>query len=192
MKKCSKCNISKSRDSFRKHKCTKDGIYTICNACVKEDQIKRREIQTQVTKEDANNFISEEVSKGTIYKCKTCEVGKLANAFYYRRDYGKVYIPTKRCKECEKNYQRERIFGLDRNTYDNLLKSQEDCCSICGVSQEDYSKQGYRDNFAVDHCHSTGKIRGLLCDKCNRGLGFFNDNTEHLKSAVKYLEENMI
>jgi hypothetical protein len=44
-------------------------------------------------------------------------------------------------------------------------------------------------DLAVDHCHTTGKIRGLLCSKCNPALGAFNDNIEILNSAIKYLKE---
>jgi hypothetical protein len=64
---------------------------------------------------------------------------------------------------------------------DAMLESQGGKCAICGATE------GY--NFpAVDHCHSTGKIRGILCDRCNRGLGFFKDNVAILRAAADYLE----
>ena len=44
--------------------------------------------------------------------------------------------------------------------------------------------------LVVDHCHKTGKIRGLICDSCNVGLGRFKDNIDNLKNAIKYLEKN--
>src|SRR6267142_1795993 len=58
---------------------------------------------------------------------------------------------------------------------------QENSCAICGVS---FSRTPH-----VDHCHVTGKIRGLLCSKCNRGLGFFQDSVQTLESAVRYLKK---
>lgn len=45
------------------------------------------------------------------------------------------------------------------------------------------------DVVAIDHCHKTGKVRGLLCNSCNKGLGFFNDNKELLKNAIKWIGE---
>ena len=50
-------------------------------------------------------------------------------------------------------------------------------CCICGEKQE----------LVIDHDHRTGKVRGLLCGSCNKGLGFFKDNKKYLNSAIKYL-----
>ena len=63
-----------------------------------------------------------------------------------------------------------------------MLSSQDGKCSICGRERSQLVKQ-----LCVDHDHETGKVRGLLCDKCNRGLGFFNDDHELLKKALNYL-----
>ncbi len=62
----------------------------------------------------------------------------------------------------------------------NLLKQQFGSCGICGFSE---SSNGRR--FAVDHNHRTGRVRGLLCIKCNFGLGYFNDDPELLKAAIE-------
>ena len=64
--------------------------------------------------------------------------------------------------------------------YNKLLKKQNKKCAICE------SKKGSK-NLAVDHCHKTGKIRGLLCNKCNRGLGYLGDSIKIIKRALKYL-----
>ena len=79
-------------------------------------------------------------------------------------------------------------FGISVEEYSEILNNQEGVCAICKSDKPDVN--GYRNNFPVDHCHKTGKIRGLLCDRCNRGLGFLRDDTEILKSAILYLEKS--
>src|ERR1700677_4817800 len=82
--------------------------------------------------------------------------------------------PTKRRKASRKHNLKK--YGLTENEHYDLLKAQNDSCAICGKAQ----KQNNR-SFAVDHDHKTGKIRGLLCDQCNRGLGFFKDDIQFLE-----------
>jgi hypothetical protein len=68
-----------------------------------------------------------------------------------------------------------------------MLLDQDYKCAICKISETEI-KHKRNTYFAVDHCHSTGKVRGLLCNNCNCILGFINDKTEHLNNAIKYLE----
>ena len=72
------------------------------------------------------------------------------------------------------------------NDYNKILESQSNKCAICGSDKPD----GKYEVFNVDHDHKTGKIRGLLCGKCNRALGFFKDNIEILQNAIKYLSKD--
>jgi len=73
-------------------------------------------------------------------------------------------------------------YGLSIDDYDKLLLAQNKCCAICGLSEEKLGSILF-----VDHDHVSGKIRGLLCDSCNKGLGMFKDNAEILKKAIEYL-----
>lgn len=68
--------------------------------------------------------------------------------------------------------------------YDQLLLDQNNGCAVCGKSPEDNGKR-----LAVDHNHTTGEVRGLLCNNCNTGLGQLGDNPATLRLALRYLEE---
>ena len=72
-------------------------------------------------------------------------------------------------------------FGISLEQYNEMLKKQGSVCAIC----KEKCKSGK--NLAVDHCHTTGKIRGLLCSNCNRGLGLFTDDKIKLSNAIIYL-----
>ena len=82
--------------------------------------------------------------------------------------------------------QRLRKFGIDLMEYRRLLEQQNGKCAIC--CSEIGDAMGNR--LYVDHDHISGKVRGLLCSKCNFGLGNFNDDAELMRKAIKYLEEN--
>lgn len=78
------------------------------------------------------------------------------------------------------NYNR---YGITMKWYDDAFKIQDGRCAICyGVSDNKKSA------LCIDHCHTTNKVRGLLCNKCNLGLGHFKDNLDIMKSALLYLE----
>jgi hypothetical protein len=64
-----------------------------------------------------------------------------------------------------------------------MLEDQGHVCAICGTKDP-----GYKGRFVVDHDHDTGNVRGLLCDRCNTGIGFLQDNIAVLRSAINYLE----
>jgi len=69
--------------------------------------------------------------------------------------------------------------------YDTIFKEQKGRCAICGTPQEAIKRK-----LCLDHCHETGVIRGILCAKCNHGLGCFNDNIILLLKAVVYLRQS--
>jgi len=81
-----------------------------------------------------------------------------------------------------KNNKLRHKFGITIQDYNNMLEAQNGACAICG------SIGNGKKALAVDHCHTTGKIRGLLCDDCNNGLGRFRDNKQSLLKAIDYLD----
>lgn len=84
-----------------------------------------------------------------------------------------------------RDYHLKHKFGIGEAEYNQMFESQNKCCAICGSPD---SKDRRTKHLSIDHCHTTGRIRGLLCNKCNRALGGFEDSIEHLKAAIKYLK----
>lgn len=78
---------------------------------------------------------------------------------------------------------RKRYSGFTQEEYETKLKEQEYRCAIC----KSETHNGI--NWCADHCHSTGTKRGVLCYKCNVGLGYFKDNIESLENAIMYLNK---
>lgn len=79
---------------------------------------------------------------------------------------------------------RKRLYNLSQSDYDNLYRSQNGNCAICGKSGENQSEKTF---LVVDHDHETGKVRGLLCAHCNSMLGHAYDSKDILAAAIKYL-----
>ena len=75
--------------------------------------------------------------------------------------------------------QRARRYGLSLQEYRTILARQGNACAICKKSDQP---------LCIDHCHSTGKVRGFLCDNCNRGLGCYEDDSTRTRAATAYLE----
>lgn len=100
------------------------------------------------------------------YYCKPCCVRKT------RDQYTKEEIKVKNRKH---NLQHK--YGLSLEDFDNLLEDQNYLCKICKEEKE----------LVVDHCHNSGRVRGLLCRECNSGLGMFKDSILYLQAAQEYL-----
>jgi len=104
---------------------------------------------------------------------------------YYDNKTGKTSV----CKDCShmraskyhKNTYRYAKYGITKEQFDELFKNQEGKCPIC--------KTELKEEIHIDHDHLTGQVRGVLCGKCNKGLGQFNDNIESLTNAIKYLSK---
>lgn len=73
-------------------------------------------------------------------------------------------------------------YGITIEEYNKLLEEQDGCCKICGKYFTEYKR-----DFSVDHNHTTGKVRGLLCNSCNTGIGLLGEDIDILIKAIKYL-----
>lgn len=112
---------------------------------------------------------------GLKHYCKICANNR---NFEYRKTHSKKY------KYIKKN-ELKRSFNISLEFYNDMLLNQNSNCAICKINRIELNK-----DLCVDHNHSTGKIRGLLCHKCNSGLGLFQDNINILFEAVKYLKNH--
>lgn len=108
------------------------------------------------------------------------EIIKKKRQEYYQKNKEEFFHKTRK-------QHLKKKFNITIEDYKNLLDNQSNKCAIC---ESNSAKNKLNKNFSVDHCHRSGKIRGLLCNKCNAGIGYFEDNVHFLKNAIKYLEKN--
>ena len=114
-----------------------------------------------------------------------CEPCKLRNREYMRRKRAGIPQEEKsREWHSKRHYYLKYKYGITEAQYDEMLRLQDNKCAICKSSE---TKDKKRHRLMVDHCHSTGIVRGLLCSSCNKGLGLFNDAPNIMQSAIKYL-----
>jgi recombinational DNA repair protein (RecF pathway) len=117
-------------------------------------------------------------SRGRFGKANACKPCTLA----YQREYNKD----------PKNTRRNTLLKnrISQDDYDEMVRQQGGGCAICGrTSQSKRNSRQKQMSLCIDHCHKTGVIRGVLCDKCNIGLGAFKDNPALLHRAAEYLEK---
>ena len=96
-----------------------------------------------------------------------------------------MHEPNRLKKRRSKSSQLKYKYGITIEQYDQMFNKQGGLCAICGASQAEIGK-----TFAVDHCHETGKVRGLLCGKCNIGIGHFDHDFTKLINAAVYLDND--
>ena len=132
--------------------------------------------------------------------CSICKVEKKHSEFHVNKAWAHgIYF---RCKECankrskelydpelERNKGFKRRYGITLDDYAQMLKLQNNRCAICNGTATGNRRQK---NLSVDHCHTTGKVRGLLCHGCNSGIGYMKDDIELLEKAIDYLKGGMI
>lgn len=134
--------------------------------------------------------------------CKNCQ--KEYNREYRRKNIKKVKLKSKKWiknnkhkypeynkKAYNKRKDKKRDvflrwkFNITLEDYNNMFKEQDGKCMICKRPERQMKRI-----LCVDHDHKTNKVRGLLCNHCNAGIGMFQDNTEFLKNAINYLTNN--
>lgn len=131
-------------------------------------------------------------------KCTKCDK-TLALSCFSQRKGKKKYLSI--CKSCKAKYIAKRranmgqdgryifklknVYGITKEQYDQILKDQGNMCAVCETNEP----MGNGKRFHVDHDHETNEIRGLLCVRCNLGLGYLQDKVENIEKALTYLKK---
>ena len=184
---CKRCGKEKELNEFCKAKSYKDGYSNLCKECRNEISLERG-----VTRKRAVKLSDKETRV-----CTHCGVELPIEMFSItNKQYGWRHSWCNKCRNrhqtqkrvsngTERSRKLKSRFGITMDEYSAMLVAQDFKCPICGVSVSDCTK-----NLSVDHNHETGKIIGLLCDKCNLALGLFKDNKDSLRGAILYLEKH--
>ncbi len=167
LKECSKCNKLLPINNFNINRSTSCGLHSSCKLCLKVYYNNRSQALKDKAKESSLNC-------------------------YYNRKNG-VISEYKKRKEllAELNLSHaaishiKRKYNLSLEKYINMLEKQHYKCLICGISEKDISSK-----LAVDHDHESGKVRGLLCNKCNSAIGLLKEDPKLLIKAAEYLNNN--
>lgn len=118
---------------------------------------------------------------GKAYRCKSCD--DIAVKKYKIKNRGKMLANQRKANRLYK-------YGLTDEDYLKMKEEQDMKCWICKVGlQENATNRHTSETLCIDHDHETGEVRGLLCTRCNKGLGMFDDSIEHLLESIKYLSK---
>jgi len=170
MRKCGKCKVVKSLETaFHKSAKSKDGRQHYCKECMNEIAMERNGGR----KKDKLNHTD------THRQCRSCLSLIPKEDMPRNHEYYRTY-----CNPCNSEKTRvdslENKYGITIKEYNTLLDAQDGVCAICSAADNK--------KLSVDHDHDTGEVRGLLCHKCNSGIGLLGDKVDALQRAIDYLK----
>lgn len=140
-----------------------------------------------VTSFHKNGYRRKDGTSAARNDCKACNKKVHDEYVEQNRKELNAYMRSRYTEDEKKRireYGLKRMYGLSIEAFDKLLKKQGDKCAICRIHKSDTPRMD------VDHCHETGKIRGICCIRCNRGIGLLKDDPMILRRAIGYLEKN--
>jgi NMD protein affecting ribosome stability and mRNA decay len=173
VKRCSRCRQFKPRAAFAQNKAMRDGLQVYCLECVaayhQERQLaKGKNVPPRVKTPDGHKF------------CRSCGEIK-PHSDWHRNATASDGFSTS-CKACRAEKARaghlKRNYGLTETERDEMVASQMGLCVICLKAPAVH----------VDHCHKTGRVRGVLCFNCNSAIGKLGDDPDAVRRAAAYLE----
>lgn len=138
---------------------------------------------------EPNYYLPLVFPEGIVYDCR--KHGYLSLDDCYTKMYKET--PHYKCKRCIRDGNIRRNFAgmKSMECYENMKQQQNNVCKICNKEESIVSNNSNAiKSLAIDHCHKTGKVRGLLCQSCNAMLGYSKDSVDILLSAIMYLKSH--
>jgi hypothetical protein len=175
MKRCPECGLTKARGDFHRRRDRSDGLTRNCADCTKA---RWRKTQAHLYKTRRRNR-AEVFSQGCI-KCATC--AKLKHPDLYAISNRSSSGHAWRCRHCEHDRRLQSKYKISAYDWGNMWSAQGGLCAGC----ENHLTGGW--TTQVDHCHKTGKVRGLLCNRCNTTLARVRDDPCYLRRLANYVE----
>ena len=174
-KRCPRCQKVKPRTVFASNKSMRDGLQAYCRECSAEYYRQRQEAKGCRVREKVP------VPPGSKH-CRGCNEVK-PHSDWHRKPSAPDGLAS-RCKTCKAAVRPadhlRRNYGITEADRDELIASQKGVCCICLAAPA----------VQVDHCHKTGRVRGVMCFNCNSGLGLLRDDPDAMYRAADYLEGN--
>ncbi|MFJ6087445.1 endonuclease VII domain-containing protein [Streptomyces sp. NPDC092369] len=172
-RRCSRCKEQLPRSAFAGNRSMPDGLQAYCRECSAEYYRQRQEAKGKKVREKVP------VPSGH-KRCPQCEVVKPHAEWERNRSSADGW--SSYCRECRAERNRisyfKRKYGLASAELDALIADQLGICCICLAAPAEH----------VDHCHQTGRVRGVLCFSCNAALGQFKDRPDAIRRAAAYVE----
>lgn len=205
---CGTCKTANVRSEFAKNVNKPRGLGSMCRKCVLRQNLKllhcvacdmecmttgQQEVDGKVRKYNKRSKYVCDDCFTKVGHCNKCDQVRPIDDFRRTRRSGPGKYTY--CKPCmnritsESPHSRNRVvrqYGLTSDEYEKMLAEQDFKCKICRRPQPKFSS-GRQISLAIDHCHRTGRVRGLLCSGCNRALGYLDDDPKITLAAALYL-----
>lgn len=176
-KQCARCKQIKPTTDFHKLKESKDGLKYYCAACSNKAGQDYKLRNPEKFKESKRNYRLRNLEK------------ERANARDYQRRLRADKVAYQKQSIKRASFDRKKRYGLEESEYQRMLMDQAFLCKICR-KPETAIYHGKPRTLCVDHCHSTGSIRGLLCHRCNAMVGLAKDDSAVLRRASEYVTDS--
>lgn len=160
-KVCTKCKIEKELIEFYREKAHKDGRTERCSICIKAKRLEYKLANPEKVK----------------------EAMRVSHKKYYHKYQQKRYAWRKENREKVYFYGIKCTYGIEHHEFETMLKNQGSVCAGC---KTEFGTENQKKR-CLDHCHKTGKVRGILCKRCNSILGMGEDNPIIFKNLINYL-----